>query len=61
MLEVHAASVERGIFSWMPVTAEGGLMPEGEYDEQSFEARGWKIGTAVVLECRTKLSDCAKL
>ncbi|OLP87116.1 hypothetical protein AK812_SmicGene31691 [Symbiodinium microadriaticum] len=26
-----------GIFSWMPVTAEGGLMPEGEYDEQSFE------------------------
>ena len=28
-----------GTFSWMPVTAEGGLLPEGEYDEQSFEAR----------------------
>ncbi|CAJ1340089.1 unnamed protein product [Effrenium voratum] len=26
-----------GTFSWMPVTAEGGLLPEGEYDEQSFE------------------------
>ncbi|CAE7433793.1 unnamed protein product [Symbiodinium natans] len=26
-----------GIFSWMPVTAEGGLLPEGEYDEQCFE------------------------
>ncbi|CAE7769797.1 unnamed protein product [Symbiodinium pilosum] len=32
-----------GIFSWMPVTAEGGLLPEGEYDEQSFEVPADRI------------------
>jgi len=45
-----AAALPGGIFSWMPVTAEGSLQDDTEsYAEEAYEVQGFFLGQMVIL------------